>query len=135
MGINRMAIHDPISDLLTRIRNAKMAEHRFVDLNLSKMILNIVKVLKEQGFIENYLVDDQKRKIRVFFKFAGKREPTIQGLKRVSTPGLKRYVGYKDIPRVLSGMGIAILSTPQGIIEGEAARKLKVGGELLCVVW
>ena len=70
MGTNRMAIHDPISDLLTRIRNAKMAEHRFVDLNLSKMILNIVKVLKEQGFVENFLVDYQKRKIRIFFKFA-----------------------------------------------------------------
>lgn len=135
MGINRMATHDPISDALTRLRNAKMAQHRFVDLSLNKMIVSIVKVLKEQGFVENYLIDEIKHKIRVFFKFSGKRESTLQGLKRVSTPGLKRYVGYNDIPRVLSGMGIAILSTPKGVIEGEAARKLKVGGELLCVVW
>lgn len=135
MGINRMALHDPISDFLTRIRNAKKAQHRFVDLNLSKVILNMIKVLKEQGFVENFLVDEQKHKVRLFLKFSGKRESTIQGLKRVSSPGLKKYVGCRDIPRVLSGMGIAILSTPKGIIEGEAARQLGIGGELLCVVW
>jgi small subunit ribosomal protein S8 len=130
-----MSFHDPISDLLTRIRNAREAEHRFVDVYLNKMGLNVVKVLKENGFVENYLVDEKKRKMRIFFRFGGKREVTIQGLKRVSSPGLRRYVGYKDIPYVLSGMGIAILSTPQGVLDGEAARKLKVGGELLCLVW
>jgi len=130
-----MASHDPISDLLTRVRNANTAEHRFVDLNLSKMSVNILNVLKEYGFIDTYLTDDKKRIIRVFLKFAKKREAIIQGLKRVSTPGLKRYVGYADIPKVLSGMGIAILSTSQGVMEGEKARQLKVGGELLCLVW
>lgn len=130
-----MSFHDPISDLLTRMRNAKMAEHRFVDLVKSKMTISIVKLLKDNGYIENYLVDDKKFKIRVFFKVAGKRQLALQGLKRVSTPGLKRYVGYQDIPRVLSGMGIAILSTSKGVLEGETARRMKVGGELLCVVW
>jgi small subunit ribosomal protein S8 len=130
-----MATQDPISDFLTRIRNAIMAQHRFVDLCLSRMNLNIVKVLKEQGYIESYLVDEQKYKLRIFFKFNLKRESTLQGLKRVSSPGHKKYVGYQEIPRVLSGMGIAILSTPQGVIEGESARRLRVGGELLCLVW
>jgi small subunit ribosomal protein S8 len=130
-----MALQDPISDLLTRIRNAKMAEHRFVDLNKSKMMLSIIKVLKDQGFIENFLVDDEKRKIRVFLKFSEKRKLVIQGLKRVSCPGLRKYVGHKDIPEVLSGMGIAILSTPKGVVDGETAKKLQVGGELLCLIW
>lgn len=130
-----MTIQDPISDLLTRLRNARMAEHRFADLNHSKMNLSIIQLLKENGFIENHLVDEKKHKIRVFFKVAGKRQLTLNGLKRVSSPGLKRYVGYADIPRVLSGMGIAILSTSKGVLEGETARRMKVGGELLCVVW
>jgi small subunit ribosomal protein S8 len=130
-----MALHDPISDLLTRIRNAKLAEHRFVDLNLSKAILSIAKILKEQGLIENYLVNEEHRKMRIFLKYSDGRESVIQGLKRISCPGLRRYVGYKKIPRVLGGMGIAILSTPKGIVDGETARKLQVGGELLCLVW
>lgn len=130
-----MALQDPISDLLTRIRNAKLAEHRFADLNLSKMMVMIVKVLKDQGFIENYLVDDEKHKMRVFLKFSDKRTLIIQGLKRISSPGLRKYVGYKDIPVVMSGMGIAILSTPKGVMDGETAKKQQVGGELLCLIW
>jgi small subunit ribosomal protein S8 len=130
-----MTLHDPISDLLTRIRNGKLARHRFVDLNLSRTMLSIVKVLKEQGMVESFLVNDEQRKMRVFLKYSDKRESVIHGLKRVSSPGLRRYVGYKRIPKVLSGMGIAILSTPKGIIDGETARKLQVGGELLCLVW
>ncbi len=127
--------HDPISDLLTRVRNAKLAQHRFTDLSLSKAKLRIVQILKEQGLIENYLVNDEERKMRVILKYAHNRESVIQGLKRVSSPGLRRYIGYKKIPRVLGGMGIAILSTPKGIIDGETARKLQVGGELLCLIW
>jgi small subunit ribosomal protein S8 len=130
-----MALSDPIADLLTRIRNAKLAKHRFVDTSVSKMKLNIIKILQEQGFIENFLVNDEKHKIRIFLKYIQGREPVMQGLKRISSPGLRRYVGYKEIPHVLDGLGVAILSTPNGIVDGETARKQKVGGELLCFVW
>jgi small subunit ribosomal protein S8 len=126
-------MHDPIADLLTRIRNAKLAKHRYVDFRLSKM--KIVKVLLEQGFVDNYLVNDEKGEARVFLRYTAGREPVLQGLKRMSAPGLRRYVNYKKIPRVLGGMGTAILSTPKGIIDGETARKMRVGGELLCLVW
>ena len=130
-----MALHDPVSDLLTRLRNAKLARHRYVDFDKSRLKVDLVKVLKDQGFVENFLVNDEARKVRVFLKYGSDREPVIQGLKRRSTPGLRRYVGYKRIPRVLDGLGIAILSTPRGVIDGETARRLKVGGELLCFVW
>jgi small subunit ribosomal protein S8 len=130
-----MTMHDPVSDFLTRIRNARLAQHRFVDLNLSKMLLNIVKILKEQGFIDNYLVNEEQRKMRIFLRYSEKREAVIQGLKRISTPGLRRYIGYKQIPKVLGGMGTAILSTSKGILDGETARKLQVGGEFLCMIW
>jgi small subunit ribosomal protein S8 len=130
-----MTTHDPISDFLTRIRNARLAQHRFVDLNLTKMVHSIVKILKEQGFIESYLVNDETRQMRIFLKYSEKREAVIQGLKRISSPGLRRYVGYKKIPKVLGGMGIVVLSTPAGVVDGETARKLQVGGEFLCTVW
>jgi Ribosomal protein S8 len=129
-----MALNDPIADLLTRMRNAKMAKHRCVDLDYSKMKLSIIKILKEQGFIENYLVNDEKRKMRIFLKYSPERECLMQNFKRISSPGLRRYVGYQDIPKILGGLGIAILSTPQGVIDGESARRQKVGGELLCLI-
>lgn len=128
-------LHDPIADLLTRIRNAKSARHRFVDFRPSKIKIEIVKILQAQGFIERYLVNEEKGQVRVFLKYAGGREPVIKGLNRVSSPSLRRYVGYKQIPRIFGGMGIAILSTPGGIIDGETARRSKLGGELLCLVW
>lgn len=130
-----MAGMDPISDLLTRIRNAKSAMHRYVDVNNSRMIREIVEVLKESGFVANFLVSDDKRKVRVFLKYAKNREPVIQGLKRLSKPGLRKYVGYKNIPTVLGGLGITILSTPKGVVSGNVAKKHKAGGELLCCVW
>lgn len=130
-----MAHHDPISDLLTRIRNAKMAKHRYVDVGMSKMKLSIIKILEAQGFVDHHIVNDDKGLVRVFIKYAEGREPVMQQLRRVSTPGLRRYVGYKDIPKVLGGMGIAILSTPNGIVDGATARQQKVGGELLCTIW
>ncbi len=130
-----MAQHDPISDLLTRIRNARAAKHRYVDIPLSKLRVNIIKVLKEQGFIEQFLVNEEKRVARVFLKYSTGRVPVLEGLRRISTPGLRRYVGHQDIPRILGGMGIAILSTPKGVLEGECARKMKLGGELLCTIW
>ena len=127
--------HDPIADLLTRIRNAKQARHRFVDFRPSLIKVEIIKVLQEQGFVEKYLVDEDAKRARVFLKYAEGREPVIKGLTRMSSPSLRRYVGYRQIPRVYGGMGVAILSTPGGVVDGETARKQKLGGELLCLVW
>lgn len=128
-------LHDPIADLLTRIRNAQKQRHRFVDMRLSKQNLSIAKLLEAQGFVEHVLVDDEKRRMRIFLKYARGRTPVVNGLKRVSSPGLRRYVGHQKIPKILGGMGIAVLSTTAGIIDGEAARQKKLGGELLCYVW
>lgn len=130
-----MLVMDPVSDLLTRIRNAKTAKHRYVDVINSKLIREIVEVMKEAGFIENFLTSDNKRTLRVFLKYGKNREPVIQGLKRVSKPGLRKYVGYKKIPSVLGGLGISILSTPCGVLSGNNAKRNKAGGELLCCVW
>lgn len=130
-----MAFNDPIAELLTKIRNAKGAQHRYVDLGFSKIKVKILDILKGQGFIENFLVNEEKHKIRVFLRYTKGRESVIHGLTRVSKSGLRRYIGYLDIPRVFNGMGIAILSTPKGVMDGETARNLKVGGELLCTVW
>lgn len=130
-----MSMHDPISDLLTRIRNARQARHRYVDFHVSKMQVNVIRVLQEQGFVEQFLVDDESGKGRIILKYAQGREPVIQGLKRISSPGLRRYVSANKIPKVLSGLGIAIVSTSKGIMDGESARKQKLGGELLCLVW
>jgi small subunit ribosomal protein S8 len=130
-----MSFNDPIAELLTKIRNAKGAQHRFVDLSHSKNKVKILEILKNQGFIENFLVNEEMHKMRVFLRYTKERGSVVKNLKRVSTCGLRRYIGYKDIPRVFNGMGIAILSTPKGILDGETARNLKVGGELLCTVW
>lgn len=130
-----MARHDPVSNFLTRIRNAKDARHRFVDINVSKMILSMLKVLHDQGFIENFIVNDEKKQVRIFLRYTEGRRPVIQGLVRKSTPGLRRYLGHREIPKVLGGMGIAILSTSKGILDGETARQNNVGGEILCLVW
>ena len=128
-------MNDPIADLLTRIRNARNARHRYVDLRPSKVKLQIIKVLHDQGFIDNFLVDEEHGKARIFLRYSETRQPVISGLKRISAPGLRRYIGYREIPKIFGGMGVAILSTPVGIIDGETARTQKVGGELLCLVW
>jgi len=128
-------LQDPIADLLTRIRNAKTARHRFVDFRPSKIKMDIVKVLHEQGFVDKFMINEEKGQARVFLKYAGGREPVIKGLNRMSSPSLRRYVGYKKIPRIFGGMGVAILSTPAGVVDGETARRNKLGGELLCLVW
>jgi small subunit ribosomal protein S8 len=125
-----MAISDPVADFLTRIRNSVTAGHRYIDVSWS--------VLKEQGFIENYLVKHESKQrgtIRVFLKYASGRRPVIQGVRRVSKPGLRKYVGYADIPRFYGGMGLSIISTSQGVMAGDEASKRKIGGELLCLVW
>jgi small subunit ribosomal protein S8 len=130
-----MALSDPIADLLTRVRNAKEAKHRFVDFRASKIKVAICKLLQEQGFIEKFLVNDEKGQIRIFLKYANGRESVLKGLKRISMPSLRKYIGYKCIPKIYGGMGVAILSTSKGLVDGETARKLKVGGELLCYIW
>lgn len=128
-------LHDPIADFLTRIRNAQKQRHRYVDIPISKQKQHIAKVMQEQGFIENVIVNEQKRALRVVLKYAAGRKPVVNGLKRVSKPGLRRYIGHSDIPKILGGLGIAVLSTNKGIIEGEEARLQKLGGELLCYIW
>ena len=130
-----MSFNDPIAELLTKIRNAKDAQHRFVDMYSSKMRVKILNLLKNHGFIDNYLVDEKRHKMRIFLRYTKERESVILGLKRESKCGCRRYLGYQEIPRVFNGMGIAIMSTSQGVMDGETARKLKVGGEFLCTVW
>ncbi len=129
-----MSFNDPISECITKIRNANQAKHRYVDLVISNAKMQIVKILKEQGFIGNFLIDKNKRKLRVFLKYSS-RKSILNGLKRISKPGLRKYVKSTAIPRVLNGMGITILSTSKGVIDGETARKEKVGGEVWCYVW
>ncbi len=132
-----MSFSDPVADLLTRIRNALAAEHRYLDIDWSKLKQNIAELLKQEGLIENYLVKHEKpyAKMRLILKYSEGRKPVIQGLKRISKPGLRRYVGYDEIPNFYGDLGIPILSTPQGVLTGSEARKRKIGGELLCLVW
>jgi small subunit ribosomal protein S8 len=128
---------DPIADMLTRIRNAVRARHPRVDLPSSKMKIEIARVLKEEGYVSTYkVVDENKQKVlRVFFRYTTDKRSVITNLKRVSRPGCRRYVGKTGIRPVVGGMGVAILSTPRGIMTGQTARKEGVGGELLCEVW
>ena len=130
-------VTDPIADMLTRIRNANMVRHEFVLIPWSKVKLAIAKILREEGFITNYEVLKGKpgRVIKVYLKYMDRSQPVITGLKRVSKPGLRAYVGSSEIPRVYGGMGIAIVSTSKGIMTGQKAWKQRMGGELLCFVW
>jgi len=132
-----MTITDPIADMLTRIRNAIMARHESVLLPWSQMKLAIARILKEEGFISNYevLKSGPARTIKVYLRYTDKKQPAILGLKRISKPGLRVYVGRSEIPRVYGGLGIAILSTPQGVLTGRGAWRQRLGGELLCYVW
>jgi small subunit ribosomal protein S8 len=132
-----MAISDPVADFLTRIRNAIKAQHRYVDVDWSKMKQTLAEILKNQGFIENYLVklDDQRGTIRLFLKYTSGRRPVIQGLRRISKPGLRKYVGHQDIPRFYGNMGLSIVSTSQGVMPGNEASQRGIGGELLCLIW
>jgi len=135
-----MTMTDPIADMLTRTRNAIMVGHSYVVVPGSKMKLAIAKILRDEGFIENYNVtkDRPQPMIRIWLKYAGDkkdRRSAITGLKRVSKPGRRVYAGKKDIPWVLSGMGIAVLSTSRGIMTGKRARRLGIGGEVLCHIW
>lgn len=130
-----MAFNDPIAELLTKIRNAKKVHHRYVDISHSKIKVRILEILKHHGFIENFLVNEEMHKIRVFLRYSKTRDSVIRGLKRISTSGVRKYVSYREIPHVFNDLGIAILTTPKGVVDGETARNLKVGGELICTVW
>ncbi len=132
-----MNISDPIADMLTRIRNAIMARHDFVLVPTSKMKLAIAKIFKDEGFISDYEVLKGKphRVIKIYLKYRDNNQPVLSGLERVSKPGLRVYVQREEIPRVYGGLGIAIVSTPKGIMTGQQAWRQRVGGELLCYVW
>ena len=134
-----MTMSDPIADMLTRIRNANISKHDSVDVPCSKMKLAIANILLDEGYIKKYdLVDDEKgfKTIRIKLKYgATKDERIISGLKRISKPGLRVYAGAEELPKVLGGLGIAIISTNKGVITDKEARKLKVGGEVLAFVW
>jgi small subunit ribosomal protein S8 len=133
-----MSMTDPIADMLTRIRNACGSKHRRVDVPLSRMKTEIARILKENNFIQDYQtvdVGDGKRMLRLRLRYAPGGQPVIRELKRVSTPGLRRYVGVSDIPRVRNGLGVAILSTSKGLMSDRQARQSRTGGELVAVVW
>lgn len=128
---------DPIADMLTRIRNAMMVNHDVVFVPTSKMRVSIVEILKREGFIRNFeeLREEPQGKLRIHLAYRGKGQAVISGLKRISKPGLRVYVGNGEIPRVFGGLGISILSTSQGVMTGQEAWRSKIGGELLCYVW
>ncbi len=133
-----MAVNDPIADMLTRIRNANTAKHDTVDVPSSKMKLAIAQILLDEGYIRKYdLIDEGSYKtIRITLKYgADKNEKIISGLQRISKPGLRVYANKEDLPKVLGGLGIAIISTNQGVITDKKARELQVGGEVLAFVW
>jgi len=132
-----MSFTDPIGDMLTRLRNASAARHEKVRVPASRLKVRIAEVLRDEGFIKDFVVhqDGPQGAITVLLKYSADREPAISDIKRVSKPGLRRYVSNDEIPRVLNGMGIAILSTSKGIMVDREARKQQVGGELICTVW
>jgi small subunit ribosomal protein S8 len=132
-----MATSDPIADMLTRVRNAIGARHAKVDVPASKLKMEIARILKEEGYIMNFKMADEgaRKMVRIYLKYTPANEPVISKLVRLSKPGCRVYVNSKEIPRVLGGLGINILTTPHGVMTGAAARKQGVGGELLCQVY
>ncbi len=132
-----MSMTDPIADLLTRIRNANAARHPHLDIPSSKLKQQILRVLKEEHYIENFSFHPDKKQgmLRIHLKYTPERESVINGLRRVSRPGLRKYVPADGIPRVRGGLGVAILSTPKGVLSDKKAREQRLGGELLCMVW
>lgn len=132
-----MAISDPIADMLTRIRNANIVRHETVELPASKIKKEIAEILKQEGFIRDaeYVEDSKQGIIRIFLKYGSNNERVITGLKRISKPGLRVYVKSTELPKVLGGLGIAIISTSKGIMSDKEARQSKAGGEVVCYVW
>jgi small subunit ribosomal protein S8 len=132
-----MNMTDPIADMLTRIRNAVSAKHDSVTMPSSKMKVAIARVLKDEGFVKDFQLeaDGSRAMLKIELSYTGRKEPVLSGIKRVSKPGLRVYVQKREIPRVLGGLGVAILSTPEGVMTGQVARQKSVGGEVLCYVW
>jgi small subunit ribosomal protein S8 len=128
---------DPIADMLTRIRNAVQARHDSVEMPCSNIKVAIAKVLTDEGFVKGYQVLEDRpfKMLRVDLQYTGKREPVLTGIKRISKPGLRVYTKATNIPRVYGGLGLAVVSTPKGVMSGQQARRLKLGGEVICHVW
>jgi len=132
-----MTVTDPIAEMLTRIRNANQAKKDRVDIPSSKMRQELARILKEEGYIKNFRVISDRRQgiLRIYLKYTSKKEKVISGIKRISKPSLKYYAKASKVPRVLGGLGVAILSTSQGIMTDKEARKRRIGGEIICHVW
>ncbi len=132
-----MSATDPIADFLTQIRNALQARHKTVEMPASKLKLEIARILKEEGYIAGYRAfdDGARRRLEIRLKYASDNQPIISILRRVSRPGRRVYVGHREVPRVMGGLGINILTTPRGVMTGRVARQQRLGGEVLCEVW
>ncbi len=132
-----MALSDPVADMLTKIRNASQAKHDKVDVANSKLKLQIVRIMKNEGYIKNFKKVSKEgiSFIRIFLKYSDDKQPVIHGVERISTPGRRVYSGYKEIPRIYNGYGIVIVSTSNGVITGRTAKEQSVGGELICSLW
>ena len=132
-----MSASDPVADMLTKVRNAAMARLEKVDVQDSKLKLEIVKILKTEGYIKNFkkLQEDGKKSIRIFLKYDDDNNPVIHGVKKISTPGRRVYSGYKDLPRVYNGYGTVIVSNSSGVTNGKKATEKMIGGELICTIW
>lgn len=132
-----MAVTDPLADMLTKIRNASSAKFEKVDVKTSKLKLEVVKILKNEGYIKNFkkTTKDNVNYIRIFLKYDSQAKSVIHGLKKISTPGRRMYTGYKKMPRIYNGHGILVVSTSEGVITGKKASEKKIGGELICSVW
>ena len=128
---------DPIADMLTRVRNAVRAKHTITEMPSSRLKVAIAQVLREEGFIKGFDVvgAGPKKKLRILLAYSPAKEPRLLGIRRISKPGLRRYVKHAEIPRVYGGAGVAVLSTPRGVMTGDRARRENVGGELLAYVW
>ncbi len=132
-----MSFTDPVADLLTRIRNAINARQQKLDVPASKLKMEIARILKEEGYLANYkaMEENGRKLLRLYIKYGSNNDAAITNLARISRPGCRVYVGHNEIPRVLGGLGISILTTPKGVMTGRQARKSGVGGEILCEVW
>lgn len=131
-----MSWSDPIADMLTRIRNAQSAGLEIIEMPSSRMKTDIAKVLKEEGYVSDYEIEgDAKKVLRIALKYNADIRPVIRGIRRESKPGLRKFCGWKEIPRVLGGLGVAVISTSCGVMSGVEARRRKLGGEIICSVW
>jgi small subunit ribosomal protein S8 len=132
-----MSLTDPIANYLTLLRNALQAKHQKVDIPSSNLLVEITKLLKEEGYVNNYKVtaEGSKTILRIYLKYGSKGERVITGLQRISRPGCRVYVSRDSIPKVLGGLGVSVLTTPKGVMSGAQARKVGLGGEVLCSIW